>query len=96
MFRVLVFLRFGVPAFRRSGIPAFRVLVQAMFSSPEAIVEFFRVKKLKLKRSSKTLLACVNLYSTGLVLVCFKSSFANYGSMMACFHNKLPRFRAGM
>ena len=40
----------------------FTVISKGMFSSSEALVEIFKEKKLKVKRSSKMLLTCVNLY----------------------------------
>ena len=52
-----------------SAMNTFTVMSKGMFSSPEALVEFFSEKKLKLKRSSKMLLTCVNLYSTGIVVI---------------------------
>ena len=79
-----------------SAMNTFTVMSKGMFSSPEALVEFFSEKKLKLKRSSKMLLTCVNLYSTGIVVICFKSYCASFSSTLICFHNKLTLFRAGM
>ena len=51
---------------------ALTVINEIMFTSPEAMVDFFRGKKLKLQRSSKTLLRYGNLFFTGLVLVRFR------------------------
>ena len=63
----------------------FMVISKGMFSSPEALVKFFKEKKLKVKRSSKMLLTCVNLYSTGIIVICFKSYCASFSSMLIFF-----------
>ena len=67
----------------------FTVISKGMFSLSEG-------KKLKVKRSSKMLLTCVNLYFTGIIVICFKSYCASFSLMLICFHNKLTLFRAGM